>query len=670
MSLSSSDSGDSSDTVARGVGLIDAAARPDGPGVAALAEVENIEIMAAAWAEDPIAVQAAFLRLRSRKGGTLVARELGPLVKQRAGELAPPDVSDADDIIRRAVQPTVGDCIAGAPSDIADFAVPFGYDLNARGVWQVGAEGRRSRLATAPILPSARSEDVVTRKRTMTLSWLQPGLQSSTWQTSSIPREVACDPRAIVSLAGDGAPVTGPTSRGLVTWLSAFEACNELPIDYIVSRMGWTAMGFQAGATTIGGEPCRLIPPLGMARLAASVGPRGSAGEWAELAGAAMDYPMAALCIYASIASILLPILGAPCFILDLSGITSGGKTTSIRLGISVWADPSDDGGYIGSWSDTDDKIEKTAGFLHHLPLVRDDTKTIRDPDIAARSVYQFSQGHGRGKGGLATTVSDTPEWRSVMFSSGESSLAGKTQDAGAKARVVALSGKPLGTNEKVGRDLAVRLERGLALHHGHLGPAVVAWLLDTRDEWPRLVADYAERTALIAARCPGAVSGRLASHLAALDIARMIVHEVPIVPKGRGRLQVCLRKPEHHNAAIDLAIAAVAAANASADHARESYDDLMGWVVGNPSRFIGVGGRQPLDGGWVGAWTRDDEFIYIRRVPLFTLLREWKYVPEEIVERWRERGVLVLSTKNRGLVRKNGMACYQIRLNWKEEGE
>ena len=57
----------------------------------------------------------------------------------------------------------------------------------------------------------------------------------------------------------------------------------------------------------------------------------------------------------------------------DLWGETEGGKSVTLMLAASVWANPAESA-YIGDFKTTDVALEAKANMLNHLPMILDDT--------------------------------------------------------------------------------------------------------------------------------------------------------------------------------------------------------------------------------------------------------------------------------------------------------
>ena len=96
----------------------------------------------------------------------------------------------------------------------------------------------------------------------------------------------------------------------------------------------------------------------------------------------------------ASFASVLVGLLGALPFIVDLWGETEGGKTVAMMLAASVWANPADSM-YIGDFKTTDVQLEVRSDLLNNLPLMLDDSSKVnaRIRDNFERVVYDLCSG-------------------------------------------------------------------------------------------------------------------------------------------------------------------------------------------------------------------------------------------------------------------------------------
>src|SRR5262249_10810955 len=143
----------------------------------------------------------------------------------------------------------------------------------------------------------------------------------------------------------------------------------------------------------------------------------GSMDGWLRAVEAVACYPRALLALYVAFVPPLLLILGAPNFIVDWAHRTTTGKTTALRVAASVWGRPAERAvdGALGTWDATKVWIERASAVLHGLPLILDDTKRAKYPQIIAEVLYTATSGRGRGRGN-PRSLARTRTWRTVLL--------------------------------------------------------------------------------------------------------------------------------------------------------------------------------------------------------------------------------------------------------------
>lgn len=416
------------------------------------------------------------------------------------------------------------------------------------------------------------------------------------------------DARPLVQLAKWDAPVSSRNAGAMVQYLSDFEAENlsRLPTDNTTGHLGWQnangSGGFLLGKNQIGLEDktIQLVPDDGLDRLSDGWTTSGSWEGWVKTVECARSRPMLMAAIYASVAAPLIQVLDAPNFIVDWSGETSKGKTTALRVAASVWGSPDERaGGIIYSWDATRVWIEQSAGFVHNLPLILDDTKRCRSHNVVSQVLYDFAFGQGRGRGS-PNGVRKQARWRSVLLTTGESPATGFSEDAGTRARVISLKGIPMGSVSAENAQKAMNLSIGLSENHGHLGHRVVTHLVNTRHRWDELRARYREvRDSYVTSAGGNGVAARLAVYVAVLDMAAQIIHELGV--------------PRPTVDPMETIWSSVGEGSIEADRPMEALRDLAGWCVANQTRFWGrhevdkLGSPNMPVGGWAGAWRQGD---------------------------------------------------------------
>ena len=617
-------------------------------------DIQDPDAMAAladCWRFDTEKLSGLLSVLEAIPGQVGKTRSLRNAIKRLADERSRREASDKlDDLVSQLGQPislaTALDAAAPPPS-VVDFTtlnnlrVPVGYSVDPSGVFKVAPamDGSlsRSRITAAPIFIVSRTEDVHTGEARRQVVWRGP----SGWCSRTLDRRTILDASRIVALASLEAPVSSNHAATLVGYLADFEAENQHRFASVRSsvRMGWLPDGgflLPDGHYAPDGSkdsPFALTPPAGFERMAHGWKPGGEWATWLTAAELITESPLMMIALYASAAAPLLTILNQTGFVVDFSGETSGGKTTALRMSASVWGKPSES--YptaMYSWDATKVWIERTAGFLHNLPLILDETKRAKHPNVIRDVIYDFCQGQGRGRGNPdGTRAIDT--WRSVLVSSGEGAATSFSEDAGTRARVLTLKGKPLGNDPRHGGAISEDLQGILKDNYGHLGRRIVLYLVGNKKHHDAIRAVFADARDRYATASTTADARRHAAHLAVLEVAAAIVHQLG-VPRP-----TC--DPMAH------LFSTMTSAGLDADRPLAALQDVVSWCATNRIRFWGRhdtlanGNAMIPHQGWAGAWGPGDdwEFIALTSMELRRLLESLGHHPAEVIERWDERG-------------------------------
>jgi len=564
---------------------------------------------------------------------------------------------------------TVANSIPDAPPAARDLEIPFGYYLAADATGRLvrttdPATGAPSAptptpFARAPILISMAHRDAESGAELLRVAWRR----TNRWHERVVGREVVMNANKLLELASHGLSVGTHNAKDLSRYLAAFEAANDdaLTGPRISSRLGWQgpkagAAGFLAGRTYYpldGSDPIRLdlehLPDdwhddwivfrgsdAGDEQIADGFTSAGSLAGWLELATEAAAYPRALLAFYASLVPPMLEILGAPNFIVDWSGQTSLGKTTCLRLAASVWGNPDERSptATISSWDATRVATERRGALLSSLPLIIDDTKRAKDKRAIAEMLYQAANGRGRDRGSLKGTAR-TLAWRTVLLSSGEAAATSYTEDGGTRARTLCIVGAPFGGQGDGERQVVDRLNLGLQMHHGHVGPAFIRALLAARADWPKLAELYRDKAAQLAAENPSGVAARMARYVAAIEIAASFAHVHLSLPWA-------YRSPFAGAGGLWEEIAAAAE---EAPPEVRAMQGLASWCQANENDFlerVPTSNRIPPQ-GWAGMWDAGSGWRRVAIYPtkLERVLADLGFEPAAVLEAARARGWL-----------------------------
>jgi len=623
---------------------------------AAWAAIQDPDVMAAladGWRANEAEVSAAFSVIETVPGQVQRTRNMRSAVRRLAEERSRRDADRLIDQLEEQLgQPqTLASLLGGGappPSvlpiqTLETLHMPRGFDMDVSGVYRLSAsvDGtlNRTRIAPAPIFIAGRTVDVHSGEAKRQVIWRGP----SGWCSRVIDRRTILDASKIILLTNLEAPINSNTTGQMVQYLADFEADNShrFPVVRSAARMGWQPDGgfllpdvFYA-VNDEASSNFALTPPSGLETLSSGWTTAGTWEGWLEAMGLVSSFPYMYIAMYAGAAAPLLSVLRIPGFVVDFSGETSGGKTTALRFSASVWGRPAES--YptaMYSWDATKVWIERTSGFLHNLPLILDETKRARHPRIVRDVIYDFCQGQGRGRGSVDGTR-HTESWRSVLISSGEGAATSFSQDAGTRARVLSLKGKPLGSDVDVGSRVSEEAQIILATNYGHLGRRLVQYLVANRashDDIRQIFRQARDKYASIART---AVARRHAGHLAVLEVTAAIVHLLGV--------------PQPDVDPFGYLIESQEAAAADADRPLAALQDMLSWCATHQTRFWG---RADLDNngrprapnaGWAGSWGsgEDWDFIAISTLTFKEVIRNIGHDPDEIIQRWVARGWL-----------------------------
>ena len=559
-----------------------------------------------------------------RDVGTL-AKMVEERGKEQVERLAPPV---------RVAEPGERETYDG-PDCVPDgWAAPVGWRVTPSGVFREHGD-ELERVAVRPVWVIGSLEDVDGHGYSVRLAWMQ--LNGSVG-IRVVPAVSCADARSLISLATYGFPVTSANARNLAVFIDAALEANRtrLPTERVAHRMGWLpGGGFLLGSTYIGPQAghTMLAPDPGLDQLASAYRTRGSWSGWLEeVVEPARAAPMLWLSIYNAIASVLIePFDLGDNWSIDRSGETSRGKSTVGRAACSVWSDPRQ----RMSWKTTPVGIEATASLLRNLPLSLDDSKKARKPQDVAAVVYMHSGGTGKlrgkpGEAGRGTGIRTTERWHSALDSDGEQSLTSFTQDAGARARVLVMTGDPLPDGRT-----ALQVGLGCEAHYGHLGRRVLGWLANpdnrktVRGWWAGVAERWRDELTP-----HGPVAQRLSRIIAALHVAKLVCEAVGLpAPRCEPLRYACECAMQGGN---------------EADLPADALRAVFSVAASRPTSFFGRhettqdGVPKVPSQGWMGVWQPGDNWQVINlRTNVVRQILKAEGFDRGIPDRWLERGWL-----------------------------
>jgi hypothetical protein len=208
-----------------------------------------------------------------------------------------------------------------------------------------------------------------------------------------------------------------------------------------------------------------------------------------------------ALVIAAALAAPLLEPLSAPNFGVHLSGESSTGKTSMLRIGGSVYGDPHDPQ-WLASWNATGAGAELRAAMLSDLPQCYDEIGG-GEPEALDRMVYMLINGTGRTRAQRDLALRETQHWRTVLISTGERDLMSDTSATGVRTRIINVPVAGFGSLSPTAID---RLRALCAANAGNFGQHGAS---TTPTIWRNSSATHAMRPGPMASTIPASTRAR-----------------------------------------------------------------------------------------------------------------------------------------------------------------
>lgn len=303
----------------------------------------------------------------------------------------------------------------------------------------------------------------------------------------------------------------------------------------VVSRPGWHRVEGRdhplfvtPGGAAISDDEARL--ELATAARFGTV-TRGSLDGWKTAVAAAAEAkgcPHFLLGVLCGFAGVVQSLAGLDSCGINLSGLSSSGKTTAQRLAVSAWTSPSIGAGLLQSMRSTENAVEVFAQGASGTVLALDELAHA-DGRAIARLIYAIAGGQGKARLTAGAILKQRYAWSTYAVLSSECSLEEKVRADGA-SWIAGMAVRIVDVDvTDVDRNVRSDIMRGIAgveKNHGHAGPAFVTKLIegkrhqvpdalreDVMDAARKIAGEKANSARLRAATCLALplVAGRLA---------------------------------------------------------------------------------------------------------------------------------------------------------------
>lgn len=305
-------------------------------------------------------------------------------------------------------------------------------------------------------------------------------LYEITWKQANkiikevVPASTIAVRRELLELSERGLSVNENNAKQLISFMDYYLLDNEIEKHYAVERLGHIKNTFIHPLLSENVEIVAL--DQGEKQLKEGFELKGTTETWQkEVFERIKDCPKAVFFVLASFTSVILNDLRITPFIVDLSGTTSQGKTTTLKVAVSVWGNE----GLMSEWNATKVSIERKAAYLNSFPLMIDDTRKA-DERTLKHIVYQFSGGRSKGRGSLKGSQREFT-WSNILLSTGEVSLNDYvSREGGAAARIIPLIDEPL----KKDYENITRLHEALENNYGAIGIEFLKVWIENKKEF------------------------------------------------------------------------------------------------------------------------------------------------------------------------------------------
>lgn len=288
-----------------------------------------------------------------------------------------------------------------------------------------------------PVVITKILTDRNTGDEKLELAWKKKG----TIKMLTALRSVVSSASKIVELSRYGFPVTTETASNLIKYLSDFEALNPIETRVSSSKFGWASDEFIPYTDTVYFDSAN-----GIKSLTEAIHEEGDYDTWLDLTkeirASGRKEPL--ICLAASFGSILIYPLKILPFIVNMYGTTGSGKTVTLMLASSVWANPSE-GGYISESNSTINALEMKLDTLNHLPLMVDDMSKLRSDNKGGLMdlIYGLCSGRGKGRLNRNGEIRYVPTWGCSIITNMERPLSDDSMRGGAMNRTLDFEVEP-----------------------------------------------------------------------------------------------------------------------------------------------------------------------------------------------------------------------------------
>ena len=322
---------------------------------------------------------------------------------------------------------------------------PTGYSVSAQsGISKIDGE-KVITVCRRPVVITEKTYNIEDKILKLKLAYMNT---MGKWKTlDAQSAAIIFNSRKLVDLAEQGLPVTSSNATPLVDFLDAFNVQNEtvFPMTYSVSRGGWYTFDDKdyfvdpRSELSVTKDDKKINVKIdSQSQFVQALKQHGSLKAWKRAYNLAKKSPVARLTVAASVAPILLKILGERNFLLYICAPTRAGKTTALYLGASAVGNEK----MIRSFDATKNGLAGAAADVNDYAFLIDEKQVAdnRLKEAFDTLVYALANGLGRTKLNKDSTLRKLTDWRTIAIMTGETQLLADNVTGGANTRLLTVS--------------------------------------------------------------------------------------------------------------------------------------------------------------------------------------------------------------------------------------
>lgn len=343
--------------------------------------------------------------------------------------------------------------------EIKVFEIPSPFFVKDKKLYKIDSKNEEEQFISRQVPYITKCFDDVEKNNVQyELKWFNDGKVYS----EVVPAMTLATKREVISLANKGFSSNDRNARDLIVYFDLFLEKNRLSRSHVVSHIGYIGEHLIHPLLE---SNFRIVPPdEGELQRLNAIQCSGTVQEWIEnIIEPLYDNSKALFPVVSSFASVLFKQFDLTPILVDISGISSSGKSSVQKACASVWGKTSE---YMNSMLTTKIAIERMAAFLNAFPLILDDTNTAHDTKDLQQIIYMFGNGTGKMRGSLEGGKGIS-RWQSVLITTGENNILDYTNAQGSAARVIPIANFKMNNKNA---DYFTSLNKNVEKYYGSIG--------------------------------------------------------------------------------------------------------------------------------------------------------------------------------------------------------